>query len=231
MRIAAVTTCVSRAYAERLALGIETWRDTLDEWIVVTTATDRATLDLCQRHRVRTLATNAFTRDPRAIFDKAQAINEGLAALAPSDWLLLIDADVRPPVDWRRALECCEPGTLYGARRGQHARPVVSGTAPVPGPPVRPGMRNELGGFFHLWAAADPAWTAEPTLGSYVSAGAYDSAFEMRWPRERRLRLQLTLSHSGRPDRDWCGVGNDAGFREMLKKRRELGGWGHERLD
>lgn len=222
MKISAVTVCES--YSQHLAKGATVWRDTLDAWIVVTSVTDRATLDLCSGLGIRALCTDALHRDPRAHFDKASAIMEGLAALVPADWILLVDADMQAPKDWRRALERCVPGNLYGAWRNTSRDPKVLGGVPTAEPEPKPGRRGELGGFFHLWHATDPAWTAEPTLGSWVSAGAYDTRFEQRWPRERRLRAPLMLAHSGRPDRDWCGAGRDAEMHKMLAARRARGG-------
>lgn len=219
MRITAVTTCVR--YAEHLNRGIEVWRDTLDEWLVVTAPEDSATQALCERHGVRVRVTDAFTRHPRALFDKALAISEALAELAPRDWLLLVDADIQAPPQWRQALARCEAGALYGAGRGDRSAPFVA----------RMKQGGELGGFFHLWHSSDPAWLADPSLGSWEHAGAYDTVFERRWPAERRVRLPVRLRHSGRAFTDWCGAGRQAVLRDRLAERRRRGGFDHERLD
>lgn len=216
MKISAFTVCVN--YDRHLARGIDAWASSLDEWTVATHPDDLATHALCAQHGVRTFCTDAFYRDPRARFDKFLALSEAIAAHPPSDWALLIDADVAPPADWREIVERAAPrvGTLYGARR------CVNG-AKYPD--------AELAGYFQLWHSSDPAWTADPTLGSWVSCGSGDSALMMRWPRPtRQVVLPITLTHSGDPGANWCGVGRDAERVEMLRARR-VAGWQAERLD
>ena len=215
MKISAYTACVN--YDRELARGIDPWRAGLDEWTVVTHPDDLATHALCAQHGVRTFATDAFYRDPRARFDKFLSLSEAIAAHPPGDWILLIDADVSPPSDWRAIVEraCPQIGTLYGAKR-QYAdgRRIVDG---------------ELAGYFHLYHSTDPAWAADPTLGSWVSCGSGDSALLARWPRARQVVLPITLVHAGEPGVNWCGVGRDAERVEMLRARRE-NGWRAERL-
>lgn len=214
MKVHAYT--VSVGYDRELARGIDGWRGGLDAWAVVTHPDDLATQSLCAQHGVEVFLTDAFYRDPRAHFDKFLALSEAIAARPPEEWLLLIDADVQPPAGWRRYVEQCQPGTLYGAKR-QHAdgRRIVDG---------------ELAGYFQLFHVSDPAWSADPWLGSWVSCGSGDSALMLRWPAARQVVLPLTVVHHGDPGANWCGVGRDAERVEMLKARR-VAGWRAERLD
>lgn len=218
MKITAFTTCWN--YAKHLRRHLS-WRDELDRWTIVTHPLDTETLELCRAEGLETFVTDAFSRHPRAYFDKALALSEAIADIGPCDWILQVDADVGPPTGWRGCVEeLARPGSIYGAGRGG----VMA---------VRPGgtrVDGELGGFFHLWNAQDPAWADDPTLGSWVSAGAYDTVFEQRWPRLNRVRLPIMLSHSGKRDTDWCGVGNQAGMRELIIARRDRGMLA-ERLD
>lgn len=218
MKITAFTTCWRYARHLRRHLG---WRDELDRWIVITHPTDTETIELGRAAGLELVVTDAFSRHPRAYFDKALALSETIESVGPCDWILQVDADVGPPAGWRRCVEeNARVGFIYGTGRGG-----VMG--------VRPGgprVDGELGGFFHLWNAWDPIWTADPTLGSWVSAGAYDTVFEQRWPRLNRVRLPIMLTHTGKRDTDWCGVGNVAGMRDLLLARNARGML-HERLD
>jgi hypothetical protein len=216
VKIHAYTVCVN--YDRHLARGIDGWRGSLDGWTVATHPDDLATQALCAQHGVDAHLTDAFYRDPRARFDKFLGLSEAIAAHPPEDWLLLIDADVAPPADWRAIVERAapQPGALYGARR-QH----VDGRRIVDG---------ELAGYFQLFHASDPAWLADPTLGSWVSGGSGDSALMLRWPRERPVVLPLTLTHHGEPGANWCGVGREAERVAMLRARK-VAGWRAERLD
>ena len=216
MKITGITTSVG--YADKLARGLALWRDGLDALTVVTRATDRATLALCESTGVPTLCTEAFTRD-RAAFNKAAALDDGLLAAAPSDWVLFFDADIVPPSDWRQVVEFAEPvcGSIYGARREfEDGRWIGDG---------------ELAGYFQLWHIADPATQGRPLLGSWMNASGYDSTFIERWAEERRIILPLTLTHLGQPCRNWCGIGNVAGMTKLHKDRKRFGGYKHERLD
>lgn len=216
MKIHAYTVCVG--YDRELARGIDAWRAGLDGWTVATHPDDVATQALCAQHGVNVFLTDAFYRDPRARFDKFLGLSEAIAARPPEEWLLLIDADVQPPDGWRRSVEGERPhiGTLYGAkRRHDDGRQIVDG---------------ELAGYFQFFHSSDPAWTADPWLGSWVSCGSGDSALMLRWPAAQQVVLPLTLTHHGDPGANWCGVGRDAERIEMLRARK-VSGWRAERLD
>lgn len=213
MKISAVTVCFG--YADHLARGIEVWRHTLDEWVVVTHPTDGATIQQCERRRVRTVVTDAFARDG-ARFNKAAALDAGLASLEGGDWLATIDADVSAPRDWRARAEHARPGFLYGARRSESD-----------GELVPEGMQA---GFFQLWHSSDPRWTARPSFGSWMHCGSYDEAHLNRWPDECRAWLPLTLVHHGERRRHWCGRGAAVAMAEAEAERVRRGGWDHENL-
>lgn len=216
MKIAGLVSCVD--YSDLLARGIDGWRNGLDSLLVVTSSEDGPTAALCARAGVDLYATDAFKADG-AVFNKAKALDEALGVLAPADWVLFFDADVVPPPDWRERVESAAPtaGNLYGSTRREES-----------GAPI---LEEELAGCFHLWHVADPVAQDRPLLGSWVSAGSYDSAFWMRWPADRRKLLRLDLTHLGAMGRNWCGRGNVAGMTRLFAERQRRGGWKHERLD
>lgn len=216
MNISGITTCVG--YAGLLEQGIARWKAGLDRVAVMTSPADSDTVDLCVRERVTAISTVAFKRDGAA-FNKAAAMEDGLALSVPNDWVLFFDADIVPPPDWRAQLEshAPTPGNLYGARRIKDTRRAI--------------WDGELAGFFQLWHVSDPVAQDRPLLGSWQSAGSYDSEFMFRWEPERRIILPLAMVHLGEDGRNWCGVGNSAGMERLIAERRRRGGYRHERLD
>jgi hypothetical protein len=215
MRIAGLTVCVD--YADLLGRSLPRWAAGLDDLVVVTAPRDAATLELCRECGVRTLATDVFW-DRGAAFNKAAAMELGLATLPQDEWVLLFDADIIPPQTWRQQVELsnCRPGRLYGARRHEEG-----------GQPINDG---ELAGFFQLWHGTDPAAQDRPLLGSWSNCSAYDSEFMRRWPPERRFILPLDVTHVGRPGQNWCGRGRSAEMMRMFFERARHGGYRHEQL-
>lgn len=215
MRIHGLTVCVN--YADLLDRGLDAWLAGLDSLLVVTAPGDSATLRLCEHRWVRPHVTEAFYA-AGACFDKAGAMQEAVERSLPwKDWVLFFDSDIVPPRDWLAQVQAPWPecGHLYGAERWQDG-------ARYPD--------RELGGFFHLFHADDPAVQSRPLLGRWHNASGYDSAFEQRWPLHRRIRLPLRVEHLGAPGSNWCGRDNAPGMEAMWAERRRRGGWRHERI-
>ena len=220
MRIAGVVVCVD--YAPRLARSIDLWASGLDSLVVVTVPGDDPTFDLCTERGVQCRRSLRLNADG-AVFNKAALLDEGVAAVAPRDWLLLFDADVVPPAGWRAAVEAAVPvswgaGAIFGARR------VEEDGSPIADDPAG-------GGYFQLFHSQDPVWLADPRLGSWRSAAGYDTALAARWHPGLRRVLPLDLVHVGARGRNWCGLGRGAAMASLLRDRLARGGWAHERLD
>lgn len=210
MRIDAITTCVGQLYVEELLQTLPMWICTVDSITIVVMRGDSHAIKLIAAvdglDNVRVVATDAFTRD-RAQFNKGRALNFGLSAFADSDWILSIDADVIPPLDWRRTVEAnVERGCLYGASRvDEYGRVLPNSTrAPL--------------GFFQLWHAADPCAIERPLFAAnYAHAGCYDMDFAERWPQAKWRHLPITLIHQGLTRQNWFGVGNRHLVDELRK--------------
>jgi Glycosyltransferase like family 2 len=120
MKIEAVVVCVD--YADYLADALPNNLLQVEHVTVVTTPEDRATISLCARHGVRCLQTTVMRRDaPEGgpSFNKARAINHGLAHLNGRDWVLHLDADTVLPDQFRRMAMNAEldPTFIYGMDR------------------------------------------------------------------------------------------------------------------
>lgn len=210
---------VSVDYAPQLALSLPIWKATIDRILVVTAERDEATRKLCEEHGVETLLTDVFWKDGAA-FNKGAAIVEGFEHLQPTGWHLFFDADVVPPADWLDLLQKwnLRPDCLYGAHRYLEDGSLV--------------REGELAGCFHLAHASHPAMKVRPIVDTCWShAGVYDSTFQTRWPRDRRIKLPLRLTHIGVPFTNWMGVGNNAAMQKFWVERRRHGGhYEHERI-
>ena len=115
MRLEAVTVCVD--YSDYLAETAAQNRGLLDRWIIVTSRTDEATVDLCHRRNLECIRTDDFQKD--GAVHKGRAIERGLGMLGHDEWLLHIDADIALPTELSRALMDADLDTesLYGADR------------------------------------------------------------------------------------------------------------------
>lgn len=215
--IAGLVVCVD--YSDLLQKTLPRWLDRLDELMVVTAPRDGETIKLCHDLGVRVHATEVFWRDGAA-FNKARALNEAFELLQPHDWVLCFDADVLPARDWRDVVEAAEldPKNLYGASRH------LENGQPVPDP--------DIAGFFHLFHVGNPNVTSPPFDQFWRHAGNYDSTFQRRWPRQRRVRLPIQLTHFGETNQNWLGRGNTAAMQDLYAERARRGHrYDHERIE
>ena len=116
MKIEAVVTCVD--YADFLAETLPHNRNLFDKVVVVTSPEDKPTQRICEYWHVDCLSTDSF-RSRWGEFNKGAAINDGLARLAKTDWLVHMDADIVLPPLTRTLLEAAEldPSSIYGIDR------------------------------------------------------------------------------------------------------------------
>ncbi len=104
-RFEAVTVCLN--YADFLDQVLPANQSHFDDWVVVTCLSDVPTFRVCERHGVRTVFCPYFAKNGSP-FNKALAINLGLAHLNCSDWMIHIDADTVLPGNFRKLVENAE---------------------------------------------------------------------------------------------------------------------------
>ncbi len=102
MYLEAVTVCVN--YSDILALNIAYNKSVIDNWVIVTSHSDKKTQNLCSTYNIKCIATDTFF-DSDDIFNKGRGINAGFKALKKSDWILHLDADILLPPNTKRLLE------------------------------------------------------------------------------------------------------------------------------
>jgi hypothetical protein len=221
MRIEAVSVCLH--YDDFLEQTIRVNQSLFDDWVVVTSGTDTGTMTVCARYGVR-MAFCPYFKSPGTDFDKARAINIGLAHLKLGDWVLHLDADTALPRNTRKHLANVEldPSCIYGIDRVECPSLAAWQDWLVNPDPYEKhyfhhGPRNwQLGsrvghfdyggyapiGFFQLWNRASGilrypsvhGWDAEHT----------DMLHALQWPRSKRVLIpEITAVHLSTGGKDW----------------------------
>lgn len=208
MRIDALVVCVGQHYADTLAQALPVWLDTLDRLLIVTDENS----DKCL-NRYLYYTTDIFYRYG-AHFNKGAALSEAFYHLNPQDWVLNIDADIIPPVNWRKIAEpLLEIGNLYGCKRYYENSPTDSESD---------SSYPDLWGYFHLWNVRDPASWIRPVYPVDCGhAGNYDHTFMRRWHENKRKELPFAVEHIGPPRNNWFGPTDKNGKR--MDELHELG--------
>jgi cellulose synthase/poly-beta-1,6-N-acetylglucosamine synthase-like glycosyltransferase len=88
MKINGITVCVD--YSDMLELTIPN-RHLFDKWTIVTIERDTPTIDLCKKFDLHCVFSDRLYDG--GTFCKGKAINDGLLAANPQDWVCLVDAD------------------------------------------------------------------------------------------------------------------------------------------
>lgn len=211
-RIAGLVVCVGDTYAQTLEATLPRWLHTLDSLCVVTRPDDQSTLQVLEDYacdKLRVFTTDCFDKDG-ATFNKGRAMSEAVhaGAVDTSAWVLTFDADVLPPLDWRKDLQL-RRNVIYGTRRVSSITATSAlGHQLVAGQDIDT-HGDPIGAFSLFWGQAPEAAKSPMFAVSYPSAGGVDSEFVWRWPPSRRRLLPILLLHYGRPFSNWFGVGKD----------------------
>jgi hypothetical protein len=205
-RLEAVTVCLN--YADFLEHTIRHNQAHFDDWVVVTMKEDKDTRTVCDRYGVRNVFCPHITRGDSA-FNKALAINQGLASLGGKEWTVHLDADTILPRSFRRHVNNVDLRTdcLYGIDRvtcpsydewmkyQTRHNPYEKGYFVHPPGDWRVGTRLshfDYGGyvpigFFQLWHA-DSGITRYPTVQT-MAAEHTDVQHGIQWARDKRVLL------------------------------------------
>tara|TARA_B100000242_G_C43018378_1_gene473753 strand:- start:408 stop:1076 length:669 start_codon:yes stop_codon:yes gene_type:complete len=114
MKIEAVTVCID--FADKLQNVISN-KNKLHRWLIVTHESDFDTISLCKKYNIEYICSKRVFDN--ASFAKGRAINDGLAHLNKTDWLLHLDADQKLPDNFNTVIEteCKNKNLLYGCYR------------------------------------------------------------------------------------------------------------------
>lgn len=234
MKIKGIVVCVN--YADLLGVSLDRWDCGLDDILVVTSNADKATQSLCQSHHVPYYVTDVFYANG-AKFNKGAALSEAIIARRfrdNADWLLLFDADIVPPANWRDIVERSrpQPGKLYGAWRWEN--PENTPLEKVDWAKGRMIPQAWVIGYFCLFHSKDPRVPPDPMFEvHWTHAGNYDTSFSWRWPRgPNGLQefLSLRTVHLGLQRENWLGRGKKQELIHMLGRRQHFADVAHEQV-
>lgn len=215
MRIHGMTVSVN--YADLLSRSIAFWRSQMESLTIVTDLQDDETAQLASDNGCACVRTDAFTRHGAA-FNKGLAQQEAWSTVNKVGWILLFDADIIPPVDWKEQVIEANPkhGYLHGCYRyDENGNRINDDTHGY--------------GYFQLFHGSDELTKFNPFFDTqWQHAGNGDSSIMLRWRKRGRLApvLPLKLLHPGGPSHNWYGRGEREKFRAMERERvRRGGGW------
>jgi hypothetical protein len=211
-KLEAVIVC--DRYHDFLRCTLPTNKFLFDRIVVVTSYEDKATRRMCEFHHVECVPTDAL-QSRKGVFCKAEGINEGLAKLSLSDWVVHMDADIFLPPQTRiliqraglakRMIYGVDRFMVKGARawnsflempKLQHENECYVHTGAFPlGTRV---MQINAGGyipigFFQLWNA--PASGVKLYPSGHSDAGRTDGQFAMQWPRALRAMIPEIIAY------------------------------------
>jgi hypothetical protein len=184
--------------------------------IIVTTKEDKNTIDLCDNYGIQTIFTDRLYENGDK-FNKGKAINDGVKHIKYNDWVLITDADMFLPFNFRETLDkqTLNVDNIYGTHRyicpTYHEWLNYRDTRTINMSWTLQGHRLAIGvGFFQLInckskiiTSLDNKWYDE----NHGHAGRSDRMFLRKWPDENRKNLKINTIHLGNDElgRNWKG--------------------------
>lgn len=114
-RIEAITVCIG--YGDFLEETAKRNMGLFDKWIVITSADDTVTREICRRFSIETLLTSDHKRD--GDFNKGRIIDRGISHLSSNAWRIHLDGDIILPPNFRNIIKSAhlEHSKIYGCDR------------------------------------------------------------------------------------------------------------------
>lgn len=204
----AILVCVE--YDDFLAITLPYNRHHFSEVMVVTTPDDLATHQIAIENKAQLYITRAFYEDGAA-FNKWRALEQGLDHFGRTGLMCIMDADVLWPKQctyWNY-----QPGYLYTPKRRMCAALQADANGEVTIPPEHTWQQypyhrylKEWSGYTQVFYATDHHLPVPPWHQTdWIHAGGADSAFQRRWPSDKKLRPGFEVLHLGSGGRNWCG--------------------------
>lgn len=181
-----------------------------DRWLVVTVESDTRTQEVCRRHGMEILFSRRLYEDGAA-FNKAAALNEGLAALDQDAWVAVMDSDILLPHDFRERLDAqdLDEQCLYGLA-GRRVCPTLAELRALAS--REPWTDNLIYttfviGYFNLFHLTQELNRYPENTSD--DASTYDVVFSDRFPATRRRYLPFVCLHAGETSQNWRGRTTD----------------------
>ena len=181
----------------------------------MTVPEDRETIALCEQHGIEYRLSTTLDPDGKnfhATLYKSSVLNEGLDALDPCGWALILDADVRLPRNFRERLDAqsLESGALYGTagRRICLEREMFEMLVECEPWDRFCSRYSGVIGFFQLFDLEHPRNRYLPSNPPGEGPGD-DDQFQLIFPPENRRMLPMTVLHVGKSYVNWGGRTQD----------------------
>lgn len=200
-------------YADFLAETIVHNKAHFDKLVVVTSFEDKATQRICEYQHVECIPTDVI-ESRKGNFNKAEAINVGLAALSKDDWIVHLDADMILPPLFRKIMQelVLDKTMIYGIDRFM-VRDFTAWREFM----EMPRLQHENGSWLHPSAFDLGTRVIIPAFGGYMvvgfcqiwnkasdilkypeghnTAARTDLQFSMLWPRAKREMLPEIIGY------------------------------------
>lgn len=211
-RLTAITVCID--YADYLE-AISDNRNHFDRWIIVTSASDYATIAVCQRHDLEFITPTCAsdTESPfDAAYNKGATINAALSLVPDGEWVLLLDSDVFLPNKFRSrlALRTLFKSAIYGLsgrRTVLSLREFQAIKGRYPWKMLERGERYVMGycQLFHKGTKAS-AYPIRSTIPGAKPSGMYDDlVFQHYFTIGNHRTVGLQCIHVGASATNWHG--------------------------
>lgn len=199
----AFTVCVD--YADYLSVTLPYNLHHFEQVIVITSPHDRTTVDLVLSYpadKVRLYTTDLFYRDG-AIFNKWRSLEAAFDSFGREGWICLLDADTVWPKEAPLDLVV---GNLYSPLRNMGPETNLIPPEDVWGRYREHRNVGEWAGYSQIFHASDPVLGSPPWYEiDWTHAGGGDSMFQLKWPKDRKLRPSWRALHLGPAGTNWCG--------------------------
>ena len=219
--LSAVSVCISFSEYLEQCLGN---RKQFDNWVIVTVPDDKASSRLCKKANLDCCITqdvSAKSLGFHAAHNKSRFINAGLRYLrgqvqdeearnsANCSWIIIIDADVMLPRDFRERLEVLlpllDPRKLYGTwgRRVVSAGSECYGLMTLEPWEIYLERHKKVIGYFTLFNLRGPVRCYPSSPARPI--GHDDLRFYRKFGPKRSARLPMTALHLGDTAVHWAG--------------------------
>jgi hypothetical protein len=200
---------VSVDYGDYLSICLPYNRRHFNRVMIVTTPDDAITQQLAKQHDCQLYITKCFYEDG-GLFNKYRALEAGLDAFMPQDWLAIMDSDVL----WPKAIDNTQYqiGKLYSPLRRMcnntnHVSPESEwSNYPYHSLHNSPTWKDHCSGYTQILHVGDIVLRSKPwhRLDLPTAQGG-DTHFQDKWKVENRIRPNWECLHLGPPRQNWSG--------------------------
>jgi len=196
MKISCVTVSVD--YSDYLQKCTSNSRH-LSEWLIVTTSTDKKTIQVCNEHNLQYITTDLMYTD-NSPFAKGKCVDYGISVLQPTDWILQLDSDIKLPSNFSKYINSqpLEKNCIYGSSRQFNNKKRIEID-----PHTNTEHRRPLIGFFQLWHSSK--YNTYPTNSNNAGGDDQEHSLRFNYPDEWKYLDILVEDVSGICCENWYG--------------------------